>query len=89
MTVASQTDATKERKGLAEALALARKAKRVIVARGKKAQVFEMAGNPPDDETLAAHLLGPTGNLRAPTLLRGDTLIVGFHDETYRQELGE
>ena len=47
-----------------------------------------MKKDPPDDETLLAHLLGPTGNLRAPTLRRGKTLLVGFNDEAYRQVLG-
>jgi hypothetical protein len=62
---------------------------RVIVARGKKVVTFDMKKEPPDDDTLAAHLLGPTGNLRAPTLRRGRTLLVGFGDEAYRQVLGK
>jgi len=61
----------------------------VVVARGKKVVSFDMKSNPPDDETLAAHLLGPTGNLKAPTLRRGETLLVGFNEEAYRQVLGE
>jgi hypothetical protein len=81
-------DATKERLGPDEALALARSAARVVAARGKKAVVFDMKADPPDDETLLAHLLGPTGNLRAPALRVGDTLLVGFGEEAYRQELG-
>ena len=32
-------------------------------------------------------LLGPTGNLRAPTLRKGRTLIVGFEEETYEKLL--
>src|SRR4051812_19499682 len=80
-----RTDATKERKGRAEALALARRAERVIVARGKKVVTFDMTKDPPDDDTLAAHLLGPTGNLKAPTLRRGTTLLVGFGEDAYRQ----
>lgn len=43
-----------------------------------------MKTDPPDDDTLAAHLLGPTGNLRAPTLRQGRTLYVGFHADAYR-----
>ena len=61
----------------------------MVVARGKKVVSFDMKSNPPDDETLAAHLLGPTGNLKAPTLRRGETLLVGFNEEAYRQVLGE
>lgn len=37
----------------------------------------------PDQATLAGLLLGPTGNLRAPTLRTGRTLIVGFDEATY------
>jgi hypothetical protein len=78
LTVGERTDASKDRKGRNEALALARRADRVIVARGKKIVTFDMKKAPPDDDTLAAHLLGPTGNLRAPTLRLGKTLLVGF-----------
>ena len=77
-------DATKDRRGRDEALKLARSAARVIAARGKKVVVFDMTHDPPDDEMLAAHLLGPTGNLKAPTLRIGETLLVGFGEEAYR-----
>jgi hypothetical protein len=81
------TDAVKERKGREEALALARAADTVVVAKGKKVLTFDMKGAPPDDNTLAAALLGPTGNLKAPTLRVGDTLLVGFGEAAYRQVL--
>jgi arsenate reductase-like glutaredoxin family protein len=82
-------DATKDRRGRDEALKLARSVERVIAARGKKVVVFDMTNDPPDDETLAAHLLGPSGNLKAPTLRLGKTLLVGFGEEAYRQVLGK
>ena len=41
---------------------------------------------PGKDELLAA-MLGPTGNLRAPVMQLGKTLIVGFDEETYRKLL--
>ena len=44
-----------------------------------------MKKNPPDDATLLTHILGPTGNLRAPTARVGDTLLVGFNEEAYRR----
>jgi len=59
-----------------------------VVGRGKKVVTFDMKKAPPDDDTLATHLLGPTGNLKAPTLRKGDTLLVGFSEEAYRQTLG-
>ena len=80
-------DAKKDRRGRDQALELARSVKRVVAARGKKVAVFDMANNPPDDDTLTAHLLGPSGNLKAPTLRIGDTLLVGFGEEAYRQVL--
>lgn len=60
----------------------------VHVAKGKKIVTFEMKKNPPDDATLLAHLLGPTGNLRAPTIKQGKTLYVGFSPETYAELVG-
>ncbi|GAB4136165.1 MAG: hypothetical protein Tsb009_03110 [Planctomycetaceae bacterium] len=76
-------NATKEKKGADEALALAREASKIVVARGKKVVTFDMKKDKPDDETLLKHLLGPSGNLRAPTLRRGKTLFVGFHEEEF------
>jgi arsenate reductase-like glutaredoxin family protein len=80
-------DASKNRKGRAEALALAKTASVIHVARGKKIVTFNMAKDAPDDDTLIAHLLGPTGNLRAPTIKKGKTLYVGFNEDVYRNLL--
>jgi arsenate reductase-like glutaredoxin family protein len=74
--------------GRDEALTLARSFDRVIAGRGKKAVTFDMKKSPPDDEALAAHILGPTGNLRAPAIRKGKTLLVGFNKESYRQTVG-
>jgi hypothetical protein len=82
-------DASKDRKGREDALRLARSAARVVVGKGKKVISFDMRKAPPDDDTLAAHLLGPTGNLRAPTLRVGNTLLVGFGEQAYQQVLGK
>lgn len=62
---------------------LARAASKIVVARGQNVRVFELQTEAPDDDTLASHLLGPTGNLRAPTIRHGDTLYVGFSEEAY------
>lgn len=42
----------------------------------------------PDAATLRGLLIGPSGNLRAPTLRRGRTLLVGFDEATYARVLG-
>ena len=83
IAVSRLQDAGKEKQGPKEALALARSAGKVVVARGKKIVTFEMKKAPPDDDTLLAHLLGPSGNLRAPAVRKGKTLLVGFSDELY------
>ena len=70
--------------GTDDALLLARKASKVIVAKGKKVTTFSMTKDKPDEATLLAHMLGPTGNLRAPTIRAGKTLLVGFDEQTYR-----
>jgi len=73
--------------GSADALQLAREAAKVIVAKGKRVTVFDLQQDQPDDETLLKHLLGPTGNLRAPVIKQGKTLLVGFNEEEYAQAL--
>jgi hypothetical protein len=86
--VKNQSDAGKERRGRTEALELAKSADKIVVGRGKKVVTFDMKADPPDDETLLTHLLGPTGKLRAPTIRREKTLLVGFSDVAYPQVLG-
>jgi len=83
-----ETDAGKAKLGRADALKLARAASKVVVAKGKKVVVFDMKKAPPADDELLGALLGPTGNLRAPTLRKGATLLVGFSEETYARILG-
>lgn len=85
--MSEQTDARQVRPGRAEALALARTVERLLVVRGKKVLTVDLKNQPPDDDTLARLLLGPSGCLRAPTFRRGRTLLVGFHDEALRQLL--
>ncbi len=34
-------------------------------------------------EEILKLVLGPTGNLRAPTLLTGNVMVVGFNEEMY------
>jgi arsenate reductase-like glutaredoxin family protein len=85
LQVRDVTDAAKVRKGRAEAIALAKTASKIVVARGKKIIAIDMKKDAPDDETLAGLLLGPSGNLRAPTIRKGATLYVGFSEDVYRQ----
>jgi arsenate reductase-like glutaredoxin family protein len=61
---------------------------KIVAAKGKSITVIDMKADKPDDDTLAAVLLGPTGNLRAPTARVGKTLLVGFNPDAYQEVLG-
>ncbi len=78
----------KAKLGSADALKLAAAVSTVIVAKGKKVVRFNMRKDPPSEVTLLGHMLGPTGNLRAPTIRKGKTLVVGFDEASYAALLG-
>jgi arsenate reductase-like glutaredoxin family protein len=62
---------------------MARQARQLIAAKGKKVTTLELAPASPSDDTLADLMLGPTGNMRAPTLRVGETLLVGYNDAVF------
>lgn len=82
--IAEQIPASKKL-GEADAAGLLKKAGKLYVAKGKK--LSEFPGGKASAEAVAA-MLGPTGNLRAPTIVKGKTLIVGFNEELYQDKLG-
>ena len=85
---AEEVNAKKTKLPREDALALVKKASEVYVAKGRKVIRFDLNKDKPSDEELAKVLLGPTGNLRAPTLRTGKILIVGFDQDTYEKVLG-
>ena len=78
-TIKETTIANKTRYEGDKALELARNANQVYVAKGKKLYQFDMKKDPPAEEELLRHLLGPHGNLRAPVVVSGKKVFVGFH----------
>lgn len=72
--------------GRADAARLLAAAATLVVAKGKK--VDEYPGGTKAPEAAVDAMLGPTGNLRAPALRVGRTLVVGFDEATYRRLLG-
>jgi len=80
--VATEVSASKNPQGRKEALALAAGAKRLVAAKGTRVTELDLTTRPPQADILAL-MLGPTGNLRAPTLVVGDTLYVGFPKEGF------
>jgi arsenate reductase-like glutaredoxin family protein len=89
LTARETVDATKVRIAPAEALALLAGVDRVVAAKGKKVVTFDLTADRPDDETLLAAVIGPSGNLRAPAVRVGKTMLIGFTDEMYREVLGQ
>lgn len=81
----TRVDAKKNTIGREEALKLARNADEIISAKGKT--VKRLKPKDADDESIAALIIGPSGNLRAPTFLVGKRLIIGFEEDAYRQVL--
>ena len=55
----------------------------MVAAKGKKVDEFSVAV-PIDDELIEA-MLGPTGNLRAPTIRVGNTIRVGFNEDVFSE----
>ena len=69
-----------------DAVKLLKKAKRVAIAKGKKVSEFTGAARNSDEAVTA--MLGSTGNLRAPAIVAGDTLLVGFNEDVYAGVFG-
>jgi len=82
-----ETENASKKLGAGDALSLAKEATLVVVSKGRRVDRFMMQKDKPTDKTLLMHMLGPTGNLRAPTIRCGETLLVGFNDEVYTEIL--
>ena len=70
------------------ALELAGKVDELYAAKGAKVVHFDMKKDKPTDDQLLAVMLGPTGNLRAPAIVSGRKLLIGFNEDTYSKLLG-
>lgn len=84
---ASQVDARKAPLREKDALELIREVDEIYASKGKQVIHVDLKQEKPDKASLVALLLGPTGNLRAPTLRKGRTLIIGFDEATYAKLL--
>lgn len=59
------------------------KASKLFAAKGKKVVEVDLKKTELTEDEILKVVLGPTGNLRAPTLLVGKKMIVGFNEEMY------
>jgi arsenate reductase-like glutaredoxin family protein len=81
--VAEQVDARKKTIAGMNVLGVLRGVDHLYSVKGRDIIHLDLRTRRPDRATLQALVLGPTGNLRAPTIRRGRTLIVGFDEDTY------
>ena len=88
VTVTAKTDAKKSTIKGDAALAVLEGVDEIYAAKGKQVVHVDLKRGKPSKSELLGVLLGPTGNLRAPTLRKGRTLIVGFDEATYRRLIG-
>jgi len=58
----------------------------ILTAKGKKRQEWNPASD--DKSNILKDVIGPSGNLRAPTWRIGNEFIVGFNPELYEEVFG-
>ncbi len=88
VTLAEEVDAKRAPIDAAGALRLLKGARHLYAARRKTVVHLDLVKDAPSRAELLALVLGPTGNLRAPTIRRGDTIIVGFDEATFARSFG-
>jgi len=60
----------------------------LYATKGTRVVHVDLRRERPERDVLRSLLIGPSGNLRAPTVRVGRTLIVGFDERTYAEVLG-
>ena len=83
---ARETVSASQKLGRSDATKIAKESSKLIVAKGKKLSEFKVGAKVPKEAVDA--MLGPTGNLRAPTLRIGKTVLVGFNEDAYGEVFG-
>ncbi len=78
-------DARKNRIEDQQAWDLVKEAREISVAKGKKVVNFSRVTD--EKEAVLKRMMGPSGNLRAPTLRIKDQFIIGFNLEMYEKKL--
>jgi len=58
----------------------------ILTGKGKKSQEWNPASD--DKANILKDVIGPSGNLRAPTWRIGNEFIVGFNPELYEEVFG-
>ena len=84
MEIKETVDAKKNRINEDQAWALLKTASQVSIAKGKKFETFTPAAD--GREKIMAKAMGPSGNLRAPTLKIGEDYLIGFNADLYQEK---
>jgi len=79
VTAAEERSSRKDPFSDADVRALLKRVKIVLVAQGRNVRTMKASQAGLDD------CKGPTGNYRAPMILAGKTLLVGFHAESLEE----
>ena len=80
-------DARKERIDARKGWDLIHKAQSITTVKGKKVQRWDPKVD--DKTTILHHVIGPSGNLRAPTYRIDDEFVIGFNSELYNKLMTE
>ena len=86
MAIDQVTDARKEKFEADRAWNLLKNAESIAVAKGRKVLKFESPSQ--DKDAVLQQVMGPSGNLRAPTLQVGKHFVVGFSGELFQEVFG-
>ena len=88
VTIETTGDAKKKTVPGKDAFAVLDGIDHLYASKGKKLVHFDLKKDQPSREEIAAVLIGPSGNLRAPTVRKGRVLLVGFNEEIYQRIIG-
>ena len=80
-----KVDARKTRLGPSDFRPLLEGVKTVLASNGRTVHRFDLDAKGHDRTALYSCMIGPTGNLRAPTLRRGRMLVVGYHADSLKE----
>ena len=85
LVVRERVDARKTRIGPSALADVVDGAKTVLVSNGRSVARYDLKPGKRDRGEMFARMVGPTGNLRAPTLKRGGLVVVGYHADSMKE----
>jgi arsenate reductase-like glutaredoxin family protein len=85
LVVRERVDARRTRIGPSALSKVVDGARTVLVSNGRSVARYDLDGKGRAPSEMYARMVGPTGNLRAPTLKRGRLVVVGYHVESMRE----